>query len=123
MLATNWADSSIWAFRNGTEGTDARVNGTANAVKINITTCLSANNFLEVKVENVQIPAYNIRVTGLKNGIILQYRDADSATYLYFREDGIYTIPAHTTNGRWYGFRFNKTFENENIVIQQLLSE
>lgn len=123
VLKTNWADSSIWAFRNGTIDIDIRVNGTANAVKINITTCLNTNNFLEVIVENVQIPAYNIKVTGLKNGIILQYKDADSATYLYFKEDGIYTIPAHTTNGRWYGFSFNKTFENENIVIQQLLSE
>ena len=47
VLATNWADSSLWAFRNGTIDTDTRVNGTANAVKINITACLNVNNFLE----------------------------------------------------------------------------
>ena len=87
-----------------------------------ITSCIATNNFMEVKIENVQTPAYNIKVTGLKNGITLQYKDPDTATYLYFNEDGIYTIPAHNTNGRWYGFSFNKAFENENIVIQQLLS-
>lgn len=120
VLATNWADSSIWAFRD--EINDKRVEGTLSSNKIVITACFNVNNFMEVKVENVQTPTYNIKVTGLKNGIILQYKDIDTATYLYFNEDGIYTIPAHTTNGRWYGFSFNKAFENENIVIQQLLS-
>lgn len=123
VLATNWSDSRIWFFRNGSSDAYIRINGTLTAVKMNITSCVDVKNFMEVKVENCQTPAYNIKVTGLKNGIILQYKDADTATYLYFNEDGIYTIPAHNTNGRWYGFSFNKTFENENIVIQQLLSE
>ena len=122
VLATNWSDSRIWNFRNGSIDADIRINGTITAVKMNITSCINVNNFMEVKVENIQTPAYNIKVTGLKNDIILQYKDADTATYLYFNEDGIYTIPAHNTNGRWYGFSFNKAFENENIVIQQLLS-
>ena len=122
VLATNWSDSRIWTFRNSNNA-DIRINGTITAVKMNITSCLNIKNFMEVSVENITTPAYTIKVTGLKNGITLQYKDADTATYLYFNEDGIYTIPAHNTNGRWYGFSFNKVFENENIVIQQLLSE
>ena len=114
----------MWAFRDGIHVLkDKRVEGTLSCNIMVITSCITTNNFMEVIVENVQTPAYNIKVTGLKNGITLQYKDADTATYLYFNEDGIYTIPAHNTNGRWYGFSFNKTFENENIVIQQLLSE
>ena len=36
-------------------------------------------------------------------------------------EDGVYTLPQ--ISGKYIGFMFNKKFENENIVIQQLLSE
>ena len=78
-------------------------------------------NFMEVTIENAQIPAYNIKVTGLKNGIVLAYRDKNAIIDIL--EDGIYSIPEHNTQGRYFGFRFNKAFENENIVIQQLLSE
>lgn len=120
VLKTDWSDSSLWLFYN-IKG-DKRVEGTLSSNKMVITSCITTNNFMEVIIENAQTPAYNIKVTGLKNGITLQYKDEDTATYLYFNEDGIYTIPAHNTNGRWYGFSFNKTFENENIVIQQLLS-
>lgn len=123
VLKTDWSDSSLWSFRDGIHVVnDKRVEGTLSSNMMVITSCITTNNFMEVIIENVQTPAYNIKVTGLKNGITLQYKDESMATYLYFNEDGIYTIPAHNTNGRWYGFSFNKTFENENIVIQQLLS-
>lgn len=123
VLKTDWSDSSLWAFRDGIHVVnDKRVEGTLSSNMMVITSCINTNNFMEVFIENTQIPAYNIKVTGLKNGITLQYKDGNTATYLYFNEDGIYTIPAHNANSRWYGFSFNKTFENENIVIQQLLS-
>lgn len=77
-------------------------------------------NFMEVFIENAQIPAYNIKVTGLKNGIVLTYKDGINT--IRISEDGIYSIPEHNTQGRYFGYSFNKTFENENIVIQQLLS-
>ena len=63
VLATNWADSSLWAFRNGLNGTDKRIIGTVTAVKMNITSCLNINNFMEVSVENITTPAYTIKVT------------------------------------------------------------
>lgn len=77
--------------------------------------------FMEVIIENTQIPAYNIKVTGLKNDIVLAY--VDGITNVSISEDGIYSIPEHNTQDRYFGYRFNKAFENENIVIQQLLSE
>lgn len=116
----------MWAFYN--LDNQGRIDGTISSNKMVITSngirpdTGATANFMEVITENSMVPAYKIKVTGLKNGITLQYKDGDTATYLYFNEDGIYTIPAHNTNGRWYGFSFNKTFENENIVIQQLLS-
>lgn len=39
------------------------------------------------------------------------------------KDGGIYSIPGHNTQNRYFGYSFNKAFENENIVIQQLLSE
>lgn len=66
------------------------------------------------------VPAYKIKVTGLKNGIVLTYRDENARIDIL--EDGIYSIPEHNTQGRYFGYYFNKAFEDENIVIQQLLS-
>lgn len=77
-------------------------------------------NFMEVIIENAQTPAYNIKVTGLKNGIVLTY--ASEGGNIRISEDGIYSIPGYNTLNKYYGYRFNKAFENENIVIQQLLS-
>ena len=77
-------------------------------------------NFMEGIIKNVQIPAYNIKVTGLKDDIVLAYKDVINT--IRISEDGIYSIPEHNTQGRYFGYSFNKAFENENIVIQQLLS-
>lgn len=76
--------------------------------------------FMEVIIENSMVPAYKIKVTGLKNGIVLSY--IDGTINIRISEDGIYSIPEHNTQDRYFGYRFNKAFENENIVIQQLLS-
>lgn len=88
---------------------------TANrGIELNVTA-----NFMEVIVQNSMVPAYNIKVTGLKNGIVLSY--TDGTINILISEDGIYSIPEHNTQDKYFGYRFNKAFENENIVIQQLL--
>lgn len=129
VLATNWSDSSLWAFYNLSN--QSRIDGTISNNRMVIaangerTDVSVTAKFMECIVQNSIVPAYKIKVTGLKNGIILYYADnqAYNPIRLEMSEDGIYNIPEHNTQNRYFGFSFNKAFENENIVIQQLLSE
>ena len=95
-----------------------RITGTGSSNVLKITSCKQTQNFKE-SGQNAYIPSFKIKVTGLKNGIRLIYINT-SIVKFRIEEDGIYTLEEQ--EGDWIGFRFNKTFENENIVIQQLLS-
>ena len=112
VLATNWKQLP-WNNLN-----TSRVTGTESSNVIKITACTQTQNFKEAG-QNSYVPSFKIKVTGLKNGIILRYMNYVTLK-LEIEEDGIYTLEEQ--EGDWIGFRFNKTFENENIVIQQLLS-
>lgn len=124
VLKTDWSDSSLWAFYN--RYNEGRIDGTISSNRMVITSngirpgIGATANFMEVIVENSIVPAYKIKVTGLKNGIVLSY--IDGTINIRISEDGIYSIPEHNTQDIYFGYRFNKAFENENIVIQQLLS-
>lgn len=124
VLKTDWSDSSLWAFYN--EDNQSRINGTFSSNRMVITANGRSTatgptaKFMEVIIENPMVPAYKIKVTGLKNGIVLSY--IDGTINIRISEDGIYSIPEHNTQNRYFGYSFNKAFENENIVIQQLLS-
>lgn len=95
-----------------------RVTGTESSNVLKITSCKQTQNFKE-SGQNAYIPSFKIKVTGLKNGIRLIYINT-SIVKFRIEEDGIYTLEEQ--EGDWIGFRFDKAFENENIVIQQLLS-
>lgn len=95
-----------------------RITGTGSSNVLKITSCKQTQNFKE-SGQNAYIPSFKIKVTGLKNGIRLIYINT-SIVKFRIEEDGIYTLEEQ--EGDWIGFRFDKTFENENIVIQQLLS-
>lgn len=96
-----------------------RITGTESSNVLKITSCTETQNFKE-SATNSYIPSFKIKVTGLKNGIRLIYINSSIVNFR-IEEDGIYTLEEQ--EGDWIGFRFDKTFENENIVIQQLLSE
>lgn len=108
-----------WTLLYSNRVDNNRVTGTESSNVIKITACVSNANFKETG-QNSYVPSFKIKVTGLKNGIILRYIN-DSIPKLEMEEDGIYILEEQ--EGDWIGFRFNKKFENENIVIQQLLSE
>ena len=112
VLKTDWKQLP-WNNLN-----TSRVTGTVSSNVIKITACTQTQNFKEAG-QNSYVPSFKIKVTGLKNGIILRYMNYVTLK-LEIEEDGIYTLEEQ--EGDWIGFRFNKTFENENIVIQQLLS-
>lgn len=113
VLKTDW-EQLPWTDLN-----ISRVTGTESSNVIKITACTQAQNFKETGL-NSYVPSFKIKVTGLKNGIILRYVNPATQKYEDMEEDGIYTLEEQ--EGYYIGFRFNKTFENESIVIQQLLS-
>ena len=68
------------------------------------------------------IPSYKVKITGVRDDLFVYYEVPGlEGTRVTMKKDGIYTLPELTEN--YSGFYANKTFENENIVIQQLLSE
>ena len=67
------------------------------------------------------IPSYKVKITGVRDDLFVYYEVFGLAgTSVTMKKDGIYTLPE--LNKNYSGFYANKTFENENIVIQQLLS-
>ena len=126
VLATNWADSSLYISYIGSNMTSYRANGELKSTRITIKDALDSA-FIEILNVEDFVPSYKIKVSGLRNGIKLRYKtNTGSGDYslLNMEKDGIYTLPKVIgNNNRYVGFKFNKIFENENIVIQQLLSE
>ena len=126
VLKTNWADRSLYVSYVGSNKPDHRANGEVKSTRITIKDALNSA-FLEILNVEDFVPSYKIKVSGLKNDIELWYKTNEGSgdyTLLSMSKDGVYTLPKVIGNNNHYvGFRFNKAFENENIVIQQLLSE
>ncbi|MBU3854848.1 MAG: hypothetical protein H9789_13745 [Candidatus Paraprevotella stercoravium] len=125
-MKTNWADRSLYVSYVGSNKPDHRANGEVKSTRITIKDALNSA-FLEILNVEDFVPSYKIKVSGLKNDIELWYKTNEGSgdyTLLSMSKDGVYTLPKVIGNNNHYvGFRFNKAFENENIVIQQLLSE
>ena len=119
VLKTNWADSSLWKnYLDGSRGI-----GVVKSAKLIINTNIIGVSALFETIGERTIDSFTIKVTGLQNDIIMYYKYYNGSTDLLLVtmiEDGVYTLPQ--VSGRYIGFMFNKKFENENIVIQQLLS-
>ena len=120
VLATNWADSSLWKnYLDGSRGI-----GVIKSTKIIINANIIGVSALFETIGERTIDSFTIKVTGLQNDIILYYKYNNGSSEQLLAtmiEDGVYTLPQ--VSGKYIGFMFNKKFENENIVIQQLLSE
>lgn len=68
------------------------------------------------------IPSYIIRVSGLKDGQVLNYRISNPVNLFQISQDGVYTLPSFefAAKGAFYGFQFNKPQESCNITIEQI---
>lgn len=119
MLKTNWSDSSLWkSYLNGSRGI-----GVVKSTKIIINASIIGVTALFESNGERTIDSFTVKVTGLQNDIIMYYKYYNGSTeqiLVTMIEDGVYTLPQ--VSGKYIGFMFNKAFENENIVIQQLLS-
>ena len=111
----DYADEKIFVnYLNKSRGV-----GTVTSTRIVVNTAFNTNALFESNNIERTIPSYRIKITGLRNGIICKY-GSDSLHFFEITEDGIYMLPQITKS--YIGFRFNKSFENENVIIQQLLS-
>lgn len=68
------------------------------------------------------IPSYIIRVSGLKDGQVLNYKISNPVNLFQISQDGVYTLPSFefAAKGAFYGFQFNKPQESCNITIEQI---
>lgn len=68
------------------------------------------------------LPAFSVRVSGLKEGAALQFNATGKGTLLLVHSDGIYSIPEDSSNPTYYAFTATGYSANEaaNLVIEQL---
>lgn len=68
------------------------------------------------------LPAFSVRVSGLKEGAALQFNATGKGTLLLVHSDGIYSIPEDSSNPTYYAFTAIGYSVNEaaNLVIEQL---
>ena len=68
------------------------------------------------------LPAFSVRVSGLKEGAALQFNATGKGTLLLVHSDGIYSIPEDSSNPTYYAFIATGYSANEaaNLVIEQL---
>ena len=68
------------------------------------------------------LPAFSVRVSGLKEGAALQFNASGKSTLLLVHSDGIYSIPEDSSNPTFYSFVAIGYSANEaaNLVIEQL---
>lgn len=68
------------------------------------------------------LPAFTVRVSGLKEGASLQFNAAGKSALLLVHSDGIYSIPEDSSNPTYYAFvAFGYSAdEAANLVIEQL---
>lgn len=116
----DWARRPWHSYLDGTRGT-----GTVTSYRLTVNSVANTARVLETIVSLPSMQSYRIKVSNLPEGVTLVYggKISDMETnLLLILKDGVYEIPPITEECINAGFRFNKTFENENVIIQQLLS-
>lgn len=94
---------------------------TSSSIFISSIKNTSAVQILKYLSSGKVIPSMNIKISGMTDGVILDYRT--SKTILSsITTNGIYTLPSYTMDqtDQYYGFKFNKVQESCNIIIEQI---
>lgn len=108
-----------------TDGGNNRGTGTVTSYRLTINSVANTARVFETIVSLPSMESYRIKVSNLPEGVSIYYSgrlNNKETNILTISKDGIYEIPPIETESIYVGFRFDKTFENENVIIQQLLS-
>lgn len=122
VMKYDWARSP-WRAYLGT--TNDRGTGTVTSYRLTINSVKNTARVFETIVSLPSMQSYRIKVSNLPEGVTLVYGGmigGRETNLLLISKGGVYEIPPIETNSIYIGFRFDKTFENENLIIQQLLS-
>lgn len=116
MLKTDWK-------RNPWHDWD-RIIGSISSNRL-VINGVNSTHFFEVNASidfaSNPIPSYKVKITGVRDDLFIRYGNPNNnGGMVTMKKDGIYILPE--INENYGGFYANKVFENENIVIQQLLS-
>ena len=108
-----------------TDSGDNRGTGSVTSYRLTVNAVRSSARVLETAVSLPSMQSYRIKVSNLPEGVNIKYSgviNGRETEILSISKDGIYEIPPIEEESINVGFRFDKTFENENLIIQQLLS-
>lgn len=123
VMKYDWARRPWKAYFS--EGGDNRGTGSVTSYRLTVNAVRSLARVFETIVSLPSMQSYRIKVSNLPEGVSIYYSghlNNKETNILTISKDGIYEIPPIETNSIYIGFRFDKKFENENVIIQQLLS-
>lgn len=123
VMKYDWARSPWRAYFSESAG--LRGTGSVTSYRLTINSVNTTNRVSETAVSLPSMESYRIKVSNLPEGVTLVYGGKISGretNLLLILKDGVYEIPPIEEECKDIGFRFDKTFENENVIIQQLLS-
>lgn len=115
--------SSTWVSYLSVSGGNNR--GTVTSYRLTVNAVRTSNRVFETNEFLPSMESYRIKVSNLPEGVRMYYSghvNGRETNILTIQRDGIYEIPPINVESRYVGFRFDKLFENENVIIQQLLS-
>lgn len=123
VMKYDWL-SSTWKSHlnkdNAPSGT-----GTVTSYRLTINSAVTTNRVFESSESLPSMESYKIQVLNLPEGVRMLYSglvNGEETNILTISKDGIYEIPPINVENRFIGFRFDKVFENKNVIIQQLLT-
>ena len=119
----DWARSPWYSYFP--DGGNNRGTGSVTSYRLTVNSVKNTARVCETNVSLPSMESYRIKVSNLPEGVTLVYGGKISGmetNLLLISKDGVYEIPPIEEECKYIGFRFDKTFENENVIIQQLLS-
>lgn len=123
VMKYDWSRSPWRSFLS--TNTNNRGTSSVTSYRLTVNSVANTARVFETIVSLPSMESYRIKVSNLPEGVSIYYSgklNNKETNILTISKDGIYELPPIETESINVGFRFNKTFENENVIIQQLLS-
>lgn len=123
VMKYDWARRPWYSYL--TTSGDNRGTGSVTSYRLTVNAVRSSARVFETNVSLPSMESYRVKVSNLPEGVNIEYSgeiNGRETGILTISKDGIYEIPPIEEECKYIGFQFDKKFENENVIIQQLLS-